>query len=800
MYILGKDSEDIMALDASASTAVGERPKFSAEEEKYIIRNSKGIPVGTKPHAHWTWWRVLLWAAVAILGGIGWTMLAFVRGEQVNTIWFVVVSACTYAIAYRFYSLYIAKKIMRPDDRRATPAERINNGKDFDPTHRVVLFGHHFAAIAGAGPLVGPVLAAQMGYLPSTLWIVFGVVLAGAVQDMLVLFFSMRRGGRSLGQMARDEIGKIGGTIAMVIVLVMLMIVLAVLAMVCVNALAASPWGVFAVGVTIPIAVIMGLWLRYVQPGKVTLVSTVGFIVLVICIICGRWVAASPFGAYLHLSPTALTWAVMIYGFIASILPVWVLLAPRDYLSTFMKIGTIALLALGIVVVRPLVQTPAATSFAFNTSGPVFAGQLFPFLFITVACGALSGMHAMVSSGTTPKMIQKESQARMLGYGGMLMESFVAIMALAAAVSLNQGVYFAMNTSSATLKAGASSSVTSNKNANLNDIAASAIRNLHVTDAAGKPIRVIWQSTDSSGKKVTYYDGAALQKVAQDVGEVSVTSRTGGAPTLAVGMANIIKDFGGGTGMMGFWYHFAVLFEALFILSSVDAVTRTSRFQLSDALGNWFPRFRDPSWRPGTLLTTGIVVAAWGSLLLMGVNDPRGGIQTLYPLFGIANQLIAAVALMIVTVMVIRKGYLKWVWIPLLPLAFDVATTFTASWQKIFSTDPAIGYWEQWSRACAKLPTLTGSAAADEQAIIRNTFIQGSLSVLFLVCCATVLVYSTIAAVKSIRAKSTVTSEDPVVESSLYAPTSLIATSLERKVQREFEAIGPKELISTYRR
>ena len=417
-------------------TSVGELPSYTPEEEKLIIRNKRGIPVGVKPRNEWTPRKVALWIVITALGVLGWTMLAVVRGEEVNTIWFVVTALCTYTIAYRFYALYVQRRIMRPDDSNATPAERINNGKDFDPTNRVVLYGHHFAAIAGAGPLVGPVLAAQMGYLPSTLWIILGVCVAGAIQDMLVLFFSMRRGGRSLGQMATDEIGKFGGTVATVIVLVMLMIVLAVLAMVCVNALAASPWGVFSVGCTIPIAIFMGIWLRYVQPGKITQVSVVGCTMLIIVIIAGRWVAESDFGKeYLHLSQTTLVWAMIVYGFFAAVLPVWVLLTPRDYLSTFMKIGTIVVLALGIVVVRPLVEMPAVTEFASNTKGPVFAGTLFPFLFITVACGALSGMHAMVSSGTTPKMVQKESQVRMIGYGGMLMESFVAIMALAAAPS-----------------------------------------------------------------------------------------------------------------------------------------------------------------------------------------------------------------------------------------------------------------------------------------------------------------------------------------------------------------------------
>ena len=777
-------------------TSVGELPSYTPEEEKLIIRNKRGIPVGVKPRNEWTPRKVALWIVITALGVLGWTMLAVVRGEEVNTIWFVVTALCTYTIAYRFYALYVQRRIMRPDDSNATPAERINNGKDFDPTNRVVLYGHHFAAIAGAGPLVGPVLAAQMGYLPSTLWIILGVCVAGAIQDMLVLFFSMRRGGRSLGQMATDEIGKFGGTVATVIVLVMLMIVLAVLAMVCVNALAASPWGVFSVGCTIPIAIFMGIWLRYVQPGKITQVSVVGCTMLIIVIIAGRWVAESDFGKeYLHLSQTTLVWAMIVYGFFAAVLPVWVLLTPRDYLSTFMKIGTIVVLALGIVVVRPLVEMPAVTEFASNTKGPVFAGTLFPFLFITVACGALSGMHAMVSSGTTPKMVQKESQVRMIGYGGMLMESFVAIMALAAAASLNQGIYFGMNTPEASVDQLAGTSVTqSTKDREV--ITSQAVRNLGVTTTKGEKIEPRWESWDKQGKEKTFEGAEALKQVADDVGEPSVVSRTGGAPTLAVAIAHILHKVGGGRGMMGFWYHFAIMFEALFILSAVDAVTRVARFQLSDALGNVMPKFKDPSWRTGALLSTGVIVAAWGSLLLMGVTDPRGGIKTLYPLFGIANQLIAAVALLVATVMVVRKGHTKWVWIPFIPLAFDVAVTFTASWQKIFSTDVNIGYWEQWRQARAKLPTLTDPAKIDEQnAVIRNAFIQGTLSIVFLVAVAFVIVCAILRVVKTLRTGETTTSEDPFQESNFFAPERLFASKLDKKLVAEYAAVGDPALI-----
>ena len=779
-------------------------PSYSPEEERLIIRNKAGVPVGIRPHRRWTPKSIAIWSVITVLGVLGWWMLAIVRGENVNTVWFVVTAVCTYVIGYRFYALYIQRRIMRPDDSNATPAERINNGRDFDPTHRVVLYGHHFAAIAGAGPLVGPVLAAQMGYLPGTLWIILGVVAAGAVQDMLVLFFSMRRGGRSLGQMATDEIGRIGGAVATIVVFVMLMIVLAVLAMVCVNALASSPWGVFSVGCTIPIAVCMGLWLRFVQPGRITQVSIVGFAVLIGVIIGGRWVAESSFGHYLHLSPTALVWAMIIYGFLAAVLPVWVLLTPRDYLSTFMKVGTIVVLAAGILIVRPVVEMAAVSEFATNTDGPVFAGKLFPFLFITIACGALSGMHAMVSSGTSPKMIQKESQTRMIGYAGMLMESFVAIMALAAAVSLSPGIYFSMNTPTATMEKLAGPEVVDAQPCDTNndpdhhceELAATAVENLGVTDAHGNAMNPEWDSWDEAGNPTTYTGAEALTRLAGDVGEPNVVSRTGGAPTLSVGMAHILHQIGGGRTMMGFWYHFAIMFEALFILSAVDAVTRVARFQLSDALGNLFPKFRDPSWHVGAWATTGVVVAAWGSLLLMGVTDPRGGIQTLYPLFGIANQLIAAVALLVVTVMVVRKGYAKWAWIPAIPLVFDTAVTFVASWQKIFSSDPLVGYFQQHRNALAKLDTLTDPAAIDVQrAIVRNTMIQGTLSVVFLVMVAFIMVCALIRIVHTIRTGDTTTSEDPYQESNFYAPETMLTTRLQKKLVKEYEQVGDPDLI-----
>ena len=774
--------------------------RYSPQEQSEILRDDKGVPVGVVEKPRWTPAKVALWIAISLVGATGWTMLAIVRGERVNTVWFVITAVATYAIGYRFYALYIQRRIMRPDDTRATPAERVNNGRDFDPTDRRVLYGHHFAAIAGAGPLVGPVLAAQMGYLPGTLWIIFGVLVAGAVQDMLVLFFSMRRGGRSLGQMARDEIGRFGGTVAIVVILVMLMIVLAVLALVCVNALAESPWGVFSVGCTIPIALLMGLYLRYLRPGRVTEVSVLGFIALIAAIVGGRWVAESSWGEFFHLTPTTLVVCMVIYGFLAAVLPVWLLLTPRDYLSTFMKVGTIVVLALGILIVRPIAQMPDVTEFAFNTEGPVFAGALFPFLFITIACGALSGMHAMVSSGTTPKMIQKESQVRFIGYGGMLMESFVAVMALAAAVSLNQGVYFSMNMSSAAITSTAGSSYSAEATPEQN--AEAAIANLGVSDPAGNQPTIEW-TTEVDGEEVTLTGAEALEAVASDVGEPSVVSRTGGAPTLAVGMANIMHGVVGGKSMMSFWYHFAIMFEALFILSAVDAVTRVARFQLGDAIGNLVPRFRDPGWRLGSWLTTGVVVAAWGSLLLMGVTDPNGGIRTLYPLFGIANQLIAACALTIVTVMVVKKGYVKWVWIPLIPLAFDTATTFVASFQKIFSDDLAVGYWALHRATKDKIAAggLSGQALTDAEATVRNTAIQGTLSIVFVVLVALLMAAALASVVTALRAgagagKDVGSSEDPAEPSHLFAPSGLMADPLERKCEAEFAVVGDPTLLT----
>ncbi|MFJ3959033.1 carbon starvation CstA family protein [Arthrobacter sp. NPDC090010] len=707
----------------------------------------------------WTPLRIGVWVAIALLGGLAWVMLALVRGETVNAIWFVFAAVCTYLIAYRFYSKYLERKLTRPDDLRATPAEYKADGKDHVRTDRNVLFGHHFAAIAGAGPLVGPVIAAQMGYLPGTLWIIVGVVLAGAVQDYLVLFFSMRRGGRSLGQMAREELGVIGGTAALVATLLIMAIIVAILALVVVNALGESPWGVFSVAMTIPIALFMGVYLRFIRPGKVLEISIIGFVLLMGAIIGGGWVSHTEWGAaFFHLDKSTIAWGIIVYGFVAAILPVWLLLAPRDYLSTFMKIGVIGLLAIAIVVVRPEITVPAFSEFASKDNGPVFSGALFPFLFVTIACGALSGFHALIASGTTPKLVEKERQTRYIGYGGMLMESFVAIMALVAAVSIDRGLYFVMN-------------------------APVALTGGTVEQAAQ------WvNSLGLSGVNVT---PSELSGAAATVGEQTIISRSGGAPTLAVGLAHIMQQFIGGPGLAAFWYHFAIMFEALFILTAVDAGTRVARFMLQDSIGNFLPRFKDASWRPGAWLCTAIMVAAWGAVLIMGVTDPLGGINTLFPLFGIANQLLAAIALAVCLAIVAKKGRFGALWMVALPLAFTAVVTITASAQKIFSPVPAVGYFANnaaFSAALAQGKTSFGTAksVAAMEAVVRNTMVQGVLSVIFVVLSIVVIIASLVATVRAFqahRAGEAVTDhEDPAVPSRVYAPAGIVPTAAEKEL------------------
>ena len=706
----------------------------------------------------------VIFGIIAVLGAIAWAVIAFMRGETVNAVWFVIAAICTYVIAYRFYARLIELKIVRPRDDEATPAEVFQNNTDYMPTDRRVLFGHHFAAIAGAGPLVGPVLAMQMGYLPGAIWIIIGGVFAGCVQDYLVLWISTRRRGRSLGQMVRDEIGAVGGAAAIVAVFVIMIILLAVLALVVVQALAQSPWGVFSIAMTIPIAIFMGVYLRFLRPGRVSEVTLIGVVLLLIAIAAGKWVADTAWGAsWFGLSPVTLTWCLIIYGFAASVLPVWLLLAPRDYLSTFMKVGTIALLALGILLARPLVQAPAVSHFAISGTGPVFAGSLFPFLFITIACGALSGFHSLIASGTTPKLLEKQGQMRLIGYGGMLTESFVGIMALTTAAILNQHLYFAINAPAA----------------QTGGTAASAAQYVNGLGLTGTPVTA-----------------AQIDQAARDIGEKTIISRTGGAPTLAIGMSEVL-DFFGGSRLRPFWYHFAIVFEAVFILTTVDAGTRVARFMLSDGLGNLggpLRKMRDPSWRVGAWVCSVIVVAAWGSVLLMGVTDPLGGINTLFPLFGIANQLLAAIGLTVVTVIVLKKGLLKWAWIPALPLLWDLTVTLTASWQKIFSGDPKVGYWaqhHQYQMAQAAGKTTFGSAKNPDQisAVIRNTFIQGMLSIVFALLVVIVFATGFIMAVRVIRGRGSPLTEDEPVPSRLFAPSGLIPTAAEREVQKQWEAL-----------
>ena len=717
------------------------------------IRTDKNLPpVAIIDRSPITTRHKIIFGIIAILGAVAWAVIAFFRGETVNAVWFVIAAICTYVIGFRFYARLIEMKIVRPRDDNATPAELFENATDYMPTDRRVLFGHHFAAIAGAGPLVGPVLAMQMGYLPGTIWIIIGAVLAGCVQDYLVLSISTRRRGRSLGQMARDELGAIGGAAAIVGVLVIMVILLAVLALVVVGALAESPWGVFSIAMTIPIAIFMGLYLRFLRPGRVSEVSLIGVALLLLAVVAGGWVAETSWGAdWFTLSKVALSWCIIIYGFAASVLPVWLLLAPRDYLSTFMKVGTIALLALGILLARPVMEAPAISQFASTGNGPVFAGSLFPFLFITIACGALSGFHSLISSGTTPKLLEKESQMRLIGYGGMLTESFVGIMALITAAILNQHLYFAMNAPSA----------------QTGTTAASAAEYVNGLGLSGTPI---------TPEQIT--------QAAEDVGEESIVSRTGGAPTLAIGMSEVLHQVFGGETLKAFWYHFAIMFEALFILTTVDAGTRVARFMLSDGLSNLggpLRKLKDPSWRVGAWICSIIVVAAWG------------GINPLFPLFGIANQLLAAIALTVVTVVLIKRGLLKWAWISGVPLLWDLTVTMTASWQKIFSADPKLGYWKQHSICQAAQEAgqlcLTAKTPADVDKIVRNTFIQGSLSILFAALVVIVFVAGVTVALRAIRGQGRPLTEDEPVPSRLFAPSGLIPTKVEREVQKQWDAL-----------
>ncbi|MFJ5264006.1 carbon starvation CstA family protein [Streptomyces sp. NPDC088387] len=695
---------------------------------------------------------IVIWTLVGLVGATGWTVLALSRGEEVSAAWMVAAALGSYAIAYRFYSKFIAYKVLKVDKTRATPAERLDNGIDYHPTDRRVLLGHHFAAIAGAGPLVGPVLAAQMGYLPGTIWIIVGVIFAGAVQDMVVLFFSTRRNGRSLGQMAREEIGPFGGAAALIATFAIMIILLGVLALVIVNALAESPWGTFSIGMTIPIALLMGFYLRVLRPGRVVEVSVIGVALLLFALIAGRWVAESSWADTFTLAPSTLVIWMVAYGFIASILPVWMLLAPRDYLSTFMKIGTIALLALGVVVALPTLKMDPVTDFASRGDGPVFAGSLFPFVFITIACGALSGFHALISSGTTPKMIQKETQVRMIGYGSMLMESSVAVMALVAASIIDPGLYFAMNAPSGTI---------------------------------GTTVESASQVVSSWGYQISPQD---LAQAAKDVEESSLLSRTGGAPTLAVGVSEIFSQVTGGS-LRAFWYHFAIMFEALFILTALDAGTRVGRFMLQDMLGNVYKPFKNISWKPGLVITSAIVCALWGYFLWVGVHEPLGGINQLFPIFGISNQLLAAVALAVCTTLLVKSGRLKWAWITGVPLAWDATVTLTASYQKVFSSDPRVGFFKQrqvFQDAIDEGRLLPPAKSMDDmETVVTNSTVDGVLSAVLALLIIVVIVDAARVCVRHVRRPALSTlSEAPYVESKIVAPAGLFPTKEEKEEAR----------------
>ncbi len=631
----------------------------------------------------------VLWGAFAALGAAAFGVLALARGETVNAAWLLIAAVCTYVVGFRFYSKFLADRVFGLDARRATPAERFNNGRDFVPTNRWVLFGHHFAAIAGAGPLVGPVLAAQFGFLPGTLWLVIGVVLGGAVQDFTILCCSLRRDGKSLGQMAKDEVNKITGVTAMVAVLSIMIILLAVLALIVVNALRASPWGLFTIACTVPIALLMGWWMKRWRPGKVGEASAIGAVLLLAALVGGGRVAAQPAlaAAFTHTG-IAISWMLIAYGFIASVLPVWMLLCPRDYLSTFLKITTVVVLGAAILVLLPPLRMPAVTVFATAGEGPVFAGKLFPFAFITIACGAISGFHSLVASGTTPKMIARETDARMIGYGGMLMESFVGVMAMIAACTLDPGVYFAMNTTPAAL-AGASDLL------------------------------------NQAGFVVT---PEAMQALAAQMGEQTLVARTGGAPSLAVGMAHIFSNLTsvlGGRTLSALWYHFAIMFEALFILTTIDTGTRVGRFMLQEIVGHFWRRCSETSWYPGVIGSSALVVTGWGYFLYQGVVDPLGGINALWPLFGISNQLLAAVALCVGTTILIKMGRQRYAWVTLGPLVWLVVVTMTAGAQLVFSADPKLGFF-------ARAAALATSADPDAGRRIFNYHLDAVIVLFFL--------------------------------------------------------------------
>jgi len=630
--------------------------------------------------------KAVVWLAIALLGAGALSTIALHRGEPLNATWFVVAAACCYLVAYRFYSAFIAARLLALDDTRATPAECHDDGRDFVPTNRWVLFGHHFAAIAGPGPLVGPTLAAQFGYLPGTLWLVAGAAFGGCVQDFIILFCSIRRNGKSLGEMAREEVSRRGGFIAQLAVLAIMIILLGVIALVVVNALKSSPWATFTLAMTIPIALLLGIYLRFVRPGRVLEASLAGVALVLFVVIAGQWAADSPSWAHVFtLSGVSLAVALILYGFAASALPVWLLLAPRDYLSAFIKAGAIFALAAGILLVRPQVLMPSLTRFIDGT-GPVFAGKIFPFCFITIACGAISGFHSLISSGTTPKMILRETHARFIGYGAMLLESFVGVMAMVAACAMTPGVYFAINS----------------------------------------PASMVGGTVDAAAATITSWgyplEAHTMTDLARAVGEQTLMNRAGGAPSLAVGMAQIFSSTIGGPRLLGIWYHFAIMFEALFILTVLDAGTRVGRFMVQELGGRVWKPFARTGWMPGVLLSSAIIVGAWGYFLYQGVIDPLGGINSLWPLFGISNQLLAAVALVVATTILLKMGRIRWIWVTLAPMAWLITITMTASYQKIFSPSPRIGFLSYANALAAQIASGTIPAAkiADTQRVIFN--------------------------------------------------------------------------------
>ena len=672
----------------------------------------------------------LVWLLVALVGATGFAMLALSRGEQVNAVWLVLAAVSCYAISYRFYSKFIAEKVFELDDRRMTPAERYNDGLDYVPTNKWVLFGHHFAAIAGAGPLVGPILAAQMGYLPGTIWILVGVMLAGAVQDFLVLFISTRRDGRSLGEIAKQELGPRAGVIVMLGALGVMVIILSALALIVVKALAESPWGTFTIAATIPIALFMGIYMRFIRPGRIAEISVIGFVLMMAAIVYGEDIARSEYwGPLFTLTGPQLTLALVVYGFVASVLPVWLLLAPRDYLSTFLKLGVIVGLAIGIVIALPEMKMPAVTRF-IDGSGPVFSGSLFPFLFITIACGACSGFHALVASGTTPKLVERESQMRLIGYGGMLGESLVAIMALVCASVLDPGVYFALNSPAAVI---------------------------------GTTVESASQVINGWGFMVT---PEMLTQMAKDVGEHSILSRAGGAPTFAVGMAVIVTDIFNSKAMMAFWYHFAILFEALFILTAVDAGTRACRFMVQDLAGTFIPGLHRTRSLVGNLIGTTVAVSGWGYFVYQGVTDPLGGINTLWPLFGIGNQMLASMALILGTVVLFKMKKERYAWVTLLPTTWLFITSMSAGWQKIFSDNPRIGFLalaDKFNAAAAQGTVLAPAKSIEEMSRVAfNNQIDAVLCGFFMIVAVTMAISAFSVIRQALASRKPTAMESPV--------------------------------------